>query len=60
MIDKDRLGAMTDPLAIQEEIKSRINLINQMVGTLYPSILFDEIIQLRERHYELTGKSSPL
>lgn len=33
---------------IEEEIKTRRNLIDQMVGTLYPQILWGEIDKLKE------------
>lgn len=41
---------------IREEITQRLELLPQLVGWLYPSILADEIAQLREKYVELTGK----
>ena len=38
---------------IEREIKSRENLLNQMVGTLYPPIVEEEIQQLYERRAEI-------
>ena len=54
MIPKEKLDKMDLP-TIEEEINSRQELLKQMVGTLYPSILEDEIIQLVERRAELTA-----
>ncbi len=39
-----------DPTAILEEIKVRRELIKQMVGQLYPSILTSEIEKLYEEY----------
>jgi len=36
------------PEEIDAEVEIRIDLIGQMVGSLYPSILSDEIYDLRE------------
>ncbi len=36
---------------IMREIRERGDLIGQMVGTLYPGILYDEIAQLRHQYY---------
>jgi len=38
---------------LEEEIKARVNLINQMVGQLYPRILESEIYRLRVAKSEL-------
>jgi hypothetical protein len=48
MISKEELDKM-DVLTLEKEIKSRRELMDQMVGWLYPAILADEIIQLQER-----------
>ena len=34
--------------ALQEQIAIRLQLIREMVGSLYPSILVDEVVKLRE------------
>lgn len=41
---------------IQEEINERVELINQMVGSLYPAILYDEIVSLRSRDWDIRYK----
>lgn len=38
---------------LNNEIKERMELIRQMVGQLYPSILRDEILKLREKYFLL-------
>lgn len=38
---------------IEEEVKKRSELGQQMVGQLYPSILYDEICQLNARCSDL-------
>jgi len=48
MISKEQLDKMDTP-TLEKEIKSRRELMDQMVGWLYPAILRDEIIQLSER-----------
>lgn len=48
MISKEELDKMDKP-TLEKEIKSRQELMKQMVGWLYPKILADEIIQLHER-----------
>lgn len=45
-----------DPDGINGEIKERRDLIQQMVGQLYPSVLWDEILELREIYVKVTGK----
>lgn len=45
-----------DPAGINAEIKDRKDLMQQMVGQLYPSILWDEILVLRQLYVEKTGK----
>lgn len=47
MISVDKCGSMTVE-QLQQQIDERRILIKQMVGTLYPSILVDEIEQLRQ------------
>ena len=42
------LDEITDE-EVQEQIDIRHELINQMVGTLYPEIVYNEIIELRRR-----------
>ncbi len=44
------------PDRIAEEIRERTTLKSQMVGSLYPSILMDEIMKLRHIYHEKTGK----
>ena len=48
MISKEELEKM-DKSTLENEIKKRRELLNQMVGWLYPAIITDEIIQLQER-----------
>lgn len=55
MILKEKLNKMTIE-EIEEKIEYRLKLIKQLVGQLYPSILWDEISQLRERQAELCRK----
>lgn len=38
---------------IDEQIKIRERLMNQLGGQLYRSIVFDEIVALRRKHWEL-------
>ncbi len=45
-----------DPAGINAELKERKDLMNRMVGQLYPSILWDEILVLRKIYIEKTGK----
>lgn len=45
------------PEEICAEIKRRQELLPTFVGWLYPSIVKDEIIELRNRYFTLTGKS---
>lgn len=45
-----------DPAGINIELKERRDLIQQMVGQLYPSILWDEVKVLRQIYVEKTGK----
>lgn len=47
---------LTDPTEINREIESRIQLHDEMIGSLYPQIVEDEIMQLRKRYSELTGR----
>ena len=45
----------TEHLSVEEldkEIECRHELISKMVGTLYPSILYDEISEIRRRRDE--------
>lgn len=46
-IPKDKFDTLTDS-QIEEQIELRQSLIRDMVGWLYPSILTDEIVKLRE------------
>jgi len=52
---KDALK-LTEPEKIKEEIKARTELKSMMVGSLYPSVVFDEIVLLRKLYTKLTGK----
>lgn len=45
-----------DPAGINAELKERRDLMQQMVGLLYPSILWDEVLELRKVYIEKTGK----
>lgn len=47
-----------DPEGIDSEIKERRALMDQLVGQLYPSILWEEIIALRAEYYRKAGKFS--
>lgn len=44
---------MMDIETVQKEIKSREHLLTIMVGTLYPSIIYDELEQLQLRLEQL-------
>jgi len=52
---KDALK-LTEPEKIKEELKARKELISLMVGSLYPRIVFDEIVLLRKLYTKLTRK----
>ena len=56
-IKKEQFDQITNRLAIYEQIRLRQDLINSMVGQLYPSILKDEITILHDKLYqpEITG-----
>lgn len=41
-------GLETSEAELLEEIKQRQDLLKQMVGSLYPSIILDEIVKIRE------------
>ena len=47
---------LTEPEKIKEELKARKELISLMVGSLYPRIVFDEIVLLRKLYTKLTRK----
>ncbi len=49
MLSEEQLEKMD----LDKEIKDRQDLINQMVGWLYPSILAEEINQLLKKKEEL-------
>lgn len=53
MIAASVLEKLTTPEEIDAEIEQRRQLISQMVGQLYPSILSDEIDQLQKRKSQL-------
>lgn len=44
------------PEEINQEIRERRNLMSQMVGQLYPSVLWDEVVELRHAYIEKTGR----
>jgi hypothetical protein len=48
---------LTDVDLVYEQIEIRRDLMSQMVGTLYPSILQDEIIQLTKLFNKLKRSS---
>ncbi len=54
-------GLETSDNELREEIKLRQDLLKQMVGSLYPPIILDEIVKIREildtRHETGTGTS---
>ena len=41
-------GLETSEAELRQEIKERQDLLKQMVGSLYPSIILDEIVKIRE------------
>lgn len=41
-------GLETSEAELLQEIKERQDLLKQMVGSLYPSIILDEIVKIRE------------
>jgi len=47
---------LSDPEEIRQEIAERQKLMHHMVGSLYPSIMQDEINKLKSREQELTTK----
>lgn len=49
MLSDDELARLTTGDQIREEISARRQLLGQMVGSLYPAILRDEIGQLYRR-----------
>ena len=53
MININEAIKLTDDAAIVEQIRLRGILISQMVGQLYPSILFDEIQMLNRLRFDL-------
>lgn len=53
MIGIDGAIKLTDDAAIIDQINIRRNLGRQMVGQLYPSILFDEIQRLEHLRWDL-------
>lgn len=55
MIKEEVLNNLTIE-EIEKAILERCELIKQLVGQLYPSILWSEISQLRERQAELCRK----
>lgn len=59
MIAKETLDKLLTVDEIDKEIESRHQLISQMVGQLYPSILSDEIGQLLERKALLQERNTP-
>ncbi len=38
---------------LDEQIDLRVDLMKSMVGTLYPSIIYDEIVHLRKRKHAI-------
>jgi hypothetical protein len=57
MLSLKEIPEDSDAEVLREQIEIRRNLLNQMVGSLYPSILADEIIALNERLLDLKHKS---
>ncbi len=53
-----RMVGITDAMLLtgedlDEQIRVRVALINDMVGSLYPSIVGDEVLLLRERQVKV-------
>lgn len=46
---------MSDPEEIRREISKRHEMLRQLVGSMYPKIVSEEIIQLERRVVELEG-----
>jgi hypothetical protein len=57
MIPENELESM-DLETVNVEIERRYELLNQMVGWLYPSIVNDEIKQLLKRKGKLNDSSN--
>jgi hypothetical protein len=55
---KDEDLKQMDLDTVEKEIKSRYDLLEMMVGTLYPSIIWAELGQLFERQSELWPKNN--
>jgi RNA polymerase sigma factor (sigma-70 family) len=53
MLDIGKALALTDRESIEREIHARVEVMDRMVGWLYPSILEGEVEQLRARYLEL-------
>lgn len=56
MLNKEQFNTISSFEEAWEEINIRKNLISQMVGTLYPSILRDEISELYYIQLSFYGK----
>ena len=54
---EEELKNMT-PEELLEKIKGHKELLSQLVGNLYPQIVWDEIIKMREKYSEITGNIS--
>lgn len=52
-------GLETSEAELRQEIKERQDLLKQMVGSLYPSIVLDEIIKIREMLSDETDTDNP-
>ena len=57
---EDRMGTISTPEQCIARIRDNKDLLNQMIGTLYPSIVMQEIIDLRQRYYALTKQHCPV
>lgn len=58
-LSQQQLDAMTTHAQCDAAVEERITLQKQMVGTLYPSILEAEIVQIRRRQHELQFGRTP-
>jgi len=59
-VDVTRVAELETIEQVNEQIKLRSELMDQMVGNLYPSILRDEIEILRHRCIQIKETMKPL
>jgi hypothetical protein len=53
MTDIKKAIKFVNSAALTKEIEEREKLLKEMVGTLYPGIVLDEIIKLRKRRKDI-------